>query len=132
MSFDYFANHLIPGNDRDKLLFVAGQLSAFDDLFGSCSVENQKQARDYDPSKPQAVCVTIYSDTDPEPDTGYYFTVYSDGTVQVMQLMSFPTFKDGKVDNSQPRELIREDSTTTLDKLLLWLRSQPPSISTIL
>ena len=132
MSLEYFAEHLIAGPDRDKLLYIAGQLSAFDDLLGACSVDNQKQARDYDPTKPQAIGVVIYSETDPEPDTGHYFTCYADGTVRVMQLMSYPVFKDGEIDKSQPRELCREDSTTTLSQLLLWLRSQPPSINTIL
>ena len=132
MSHNYFAEHLIPGNDRDKLLFIAGQLAVFEDLFGSCAVDNQKQAKDYDPNKPQSICVTIYSETDPEPNTGHYFTVYADGTVKVMQLMSFPCFRDGEIDASQPREICREDSSTTLERLLLWLRSQPPSINTIL
>jgi len=132
MSFQYLAEHLTPGEDRDKLLFIAGQLAVFDDLIGSWAVDNQKQAKDYDPNKPQAICVTIYSETDPEPNTGHYFTVSPDGTVEVMQLMSFPVFKDGEIDASQPREICREDSTTTLKQLLLWLRSQPPSINTIL
>jgi len=132
MSFEYVAEHLIPGKDRDKLLFIAGQIAVFDDLIGSFGVDNQKQAKNYDPNKPQGICVTIYSLTDPEPDTGHYFTVFGDGTVEVMELMSFPCFKDGKIDASQQREICREDSSTTLDKLLLWLRSQPPSINTIL
>jgi hypothetical protein len=132
MTFEYVAEHLIPGKDRDRLLFIAGQIAVFDDLIGSFGVDNQKQAKDYDPNKPQGICVTIYAETDPEPDTGHYFTVFSNGTVEVMELMSFPCFKDGEIDASQPREICREDSATTLEKLLLWLRSQPPSISTIL
>jgi hypothetical protein len=132
MSLDYFAELLIPGKDRDKLLFIAGQLSVFDDIIGSCGVDNQLQGRDYDPNRPQAIGVVIYSETDPEPDTGHYFTCHADGTVEVMHIVSFPCFKDGKIDKSQPRELSREDSTTTLNQLLLWLRSQPPSINTIL
>jgi hypothetical protein len=98
MSFQYFAEHLVPGNDRDKLLFIAGQLAVFDDLIGSWAVDNQKQAKDYDSNKPQGICVTLYSETDPAPDTGHYFTVFSDETVEVMQLVSFPVFKGGEVD----------------------------------
>ena len=132
LSFDYFADRLTAGSVRDRLLYIAGQLSAFDDLFGSWSVDNQPGTLHYDSTMPQGVCVVIYSETDPEPDTGHYFTCYADGTVRVMQLMSYPAFKDGEIDKSQPRELCREDSTTTLSQLMLWLRSQPPSINTIL
>jgi hypothetical protein len=132
MNIQYYAEHLIPGKDRDKLLFIAGQLSVFDDLFGSCGVDNQQQARDYAPNKPQGICVTIYSDTDPMPDTGHYFTVYADNSVDVMILASYPQWENGGIDPTKPRTIEREDYTTTLDRLLLWLRSQPPSVNTIL
>jgi hypothetical protein len=123
---------LEPGEERDKLLIIAGKIQAFGYLFGSFSISNKPTSLDYDPAKPQGIMAVIYSENDPEPDTGYYFTIYADNLVEVMHLSSYPVWKDGKIDKSQPRELEREDYVTSLSSLLLWLRAQPPTLDTFL
>ena len=112
--------------DRDILMSYAGMLLAFDDVFGSYSVGNQKQEKGYDPEEPQYLLFVIYSDTDPMPDTGYFINVFSSGKVLVRDVRSYPD------PQTSERSVDCEEYETTMPELIKWLRAQPPKLHSYL
>ena len=111
-SFNYFSENL-KGPERDKLLFIAGSLAPFDDIFHTYMVGNQKGAPDFDPDKPESIlCVFTDSDND-----DISLTIYPNGAVFL---------DDAGNLGMRSTETTDEEYEMTLNELHNWLRSQPP------
>ena len=102
-SFNYFSENL-KGPERDILLFIAGSLSPFDDIFHTCMVGNQKGAPDFDPDMPESI-LYVFTDRD-SVDNDITLKICSNGLVSV--------------------ETSEEEYEMTFNELHNWLRSQPP------
>ena len=113
MELKFLKEHLHDSN-RERFLFIAGKLAAYDGLWGGCGVTNQKQAQDYDPEKPQQ----IYVETIDARNNQWLFYCNADESVEASYL-----FKMGDDD-----EQYREDYTMSVDDLLKWARTQPPEV----
>ena len=114
-SFDYFSQNL-KGPSRDQLLFIAGCLSPFDDLFDTYAVNNQEDKKVKDTMDHQSI-IYIYSYKDIGPLHEITFTIGADGSVLVEDSFSWD-------DESEGRTV--ESYTMSLNDLFNWLRSQPP------
>ncbi len=115
-SFKYFSENLI-GPYRDRLLFIAGSLSPFEDLFDMQMVYNQIVSADYDPQKPQSVYYSLAEKSN-DPDCGVSFIISPDESVIVQN-----TFLWNK---NMPGETETEEYEMSLDDLHNWLKAQPP------
>jgi hypothetical protein len=111
-SFEYFADHL-KGPDRDKLLFIAGSLSPFDDLFDTHMVFNQIGAKEYDPQKPQSIFYGLSGENN-DPDCGVSFIISPDESILVQSTRLWIKARE------------TEEYEMSLDDLHNWLKAQPP------